>query len=72
MADDAILREIPKPNRSMAFPGSGPTQGRKNNMVRFDPEWYAKKLQLEARQYLGWHQEYYKGGHNTSSSKSDL
>ncbi|KAJ9101959.1 hypothetical protein QFC19_005041 [Naganishia cerealis] len=66
MADEAILRDIPKPSSIYAPGGSGPKGGERNNMVNFSALQYATKLELEARQYLGWHQEYYKGGYYTS------
>lgn len=66
MADEAILREIPKPDKNFNPTGEGPAKGSKSNHMRFSQLWYAEKLLLEARQFLGWHQEYYKGGYNTN------
>lgn len=69
MADEAILRDIPRPSGAYAPSGSGPKGGKRNNMVNFSALEYATKLELEARQYLGWHHEYYKGGFYTSAGK---
>jgi hypothetical protein len=70
MADEAILREIPKPDKNFNPSGKSPPGGNKSN--KFSPDVYAEKLLLEARQFLGWHQEYYKGGHNTLGDPSEL
>ncbi|KAI5454554.1 hypothetical protein NCC49_003449 [Naganishia albida] len=69
MADEAILREIPKPDKNFNPTGRGPAKGSSSNHMRFSQLWYAEKLLLEARQFLGWHQEYYKGGYNTNQSR---
>lgn len=70
MADEAILREIPKPDKNFNPTGKSPAGGSTQSMAKFSPQWYAEKLLLEARQFLGWHQEYYKGGHNSNQSES--
>lgn len=67
MADEAILREIPKPDKNFNPSGKSPPGGNKSN--KFSPNVYAEKLLLEARQFLGWHQEYYKGGHSSNQSE---
>ncbi|KAJ9108940.1 hypothetical protein QFC21_000262 [Naganishia friedmannii] len=70
MADEAILRDIPRPSGAYAPAGSGPKGGSQSNMVNFSALQYATKLELDARQYLGWHQEYYKGGFYTSAGQT--
>ncbi|KAJ9125296.1 hypothetical protein QFC22_000252 [Naganishia vaughanmartiniae] len=70
MADEAILRDIPRPSGAYAPSGSGPKGGNRSNMVNFSALQYATKLELDARQYLGWHHEYYKGGFYTSAGQT--